>query len=91
VPIRNYRRSATSVPGCALYHTPTVTAVGTALIPGRYLAGGTSQQTRIGGEVRDQAELVLKPNSKYLLRITNISGGAVTVNPAISFYEHDEE
>lgn len=91
VPTHNHRRSATNVASAQLYRTPTVTTVGTALIPGRYLAGGASQATRIGGAVRDEAELVLKPNSKYLLRVTNISGGAVTVNPVISFYEHDEE
>ena len=91
VSIINLRRLSANTPETVIVHGPTVGALGTALIPGRFLPGGASPTTRIGGEVRDQAELVLKPNTKHLLRTQNVSGGTITINPIISFYEHNEE
>lgn len=69
------------------YHTPTTTADGDALINGRLIPGGTNVQTRVGNSARVNAEWLLAPNTIYLLRITNTSGGAVVINPVIQAYE----
>ena len=42
-------------------------------------------------QARPQTEWLLAPNTKYLLRVTNVSGGAVSISAAVGFYEHDEE
>jgi hypothetical protein len=60
-------------------------------VPGRYLPGGATPTTRVGAEVRAGTEWVMKANSKYLVRINNVSGGAIVADLALSFYEHDEE
>ncbi len=92
VPLYNMRRNSANVPLSTLVHTPTVSSVGsTALIPGRYLPGGASTPSRVGGEVRPSTEWNLKPNTKYLLRVTNVSGASITISAAMAFYEHNEE
>jgi len=48
-------------------------------------AGGTSQ--RQGGNLTRGAELLLKPNTKYLLRITNLSTTNNRINILHSWYE----
>jgi len=68
-------------------HTPTVTGVGTTpLINGRLIAGGTSVPSRVGGETRGATEWILAPNTKYLLRVNNNSGGAIVIHVTIEAY-----
>lgn len=68
-------------------HTPTVTGVGTTpLINGRLIPGGTATPSRVGGETRAATEWILAPNTKYLLRITNNSGGAIVIHVTIEAY-----
>lgn len=84
----NMHRSIATAPLTTVTYAPTVTATGsTAIVDGRLLAGGNSVQTRIGGGVRTNTEWILKPSTKYLLRVTNTSGGAVAVNVALEWYE----
>lgn len=69
------------------WHTPTVGATGTtALIPGRLVPGGSSNQTRIGGFGGQRKEWILLPNTEYLLRITNTSGAAVVISATVEGY-----
>lgn len=92
VPVYDMRRDSLLTAETTVRHTPTVTATGTtALIPGRLMPGGTSTPSRIGGEARADTEWMLKPNTAYLLRVTNTSGGTIAASAAVSFYEHDEE
>jgi hypothetical protein len=86
--VYNMRRSDTThtSPYTAV-HTPTVAGVGTTpLINGRLIAGGTSVPSRVGGETRGATEWILAKNTKYLLRTTNNSGGAIVIHVTIEAY-----
>lgn len=88
--IYNMNRTSSNVSEAIATHTPTVSATGSvALINGRVLPGGATNQTRVGGSARTGAEWILKSNTKYLLRITNTSGGTIVINPVIEFYEEE--
>lgn len=90
--VHNMNRRSANLPGTTIVHTPTVSATGTTvLVNGRLLAGGTSVQTRVGGGVRQNTEWILRPGTKYLLRVTNTSGSAVPINVACEFYEEPIE
>lgn len=81
------RQSANASSPITVTHTPSIVGVGsTPLINGRFLAGGASQQTRSGGGIRSGTEWILKANTKYLLRCTNISGANIVVNMGIEAY-----
>jgi len=86
--IYNMNRTSSNSPLSSAFHTPTVGATGSvALVDGRLIAGGSTVQTRIGGAARIGSEYILKPNTEYLLRITNTSGVAAVINPVFEFYE----
>lgn len=68
-----------------VYHTPTVTASGTAMRVG-LLPGGSGPKSS-GGTVREGAEWTLKPNTKYLIRVTNLSGNTADITVVNNFYE----
>lgn len=66
----------------AFSHTPTISALGSFfLINGRHLPAGVRSDLGLGGG------WLLVPNYPFILRISNNSGGAATVNPVIQFYE----
>lgn len=67
---RNRNRNASDTTAVTVLDTPTVTAVGTLLLEEHF---GSGRQT--GGETRSEGEFVLKPNTKYLIRITSEANG----------------
>jgi hypothetical protein len=83
---RNMNRNKSDNTEVVVAHTPAGAGDGTAVINGRLLPGGTTQQTRVGGAARANTEIILKPSTKYLLRATNTSGGAIDINPVFSYY-----
>lgn len=84
----NMKRESTNTPLSTVVHTPTVTATGSvALVNGRILPGGTSPQTRVGGGIRSGAEWILKPSTKYMMRVNNTSGSTIAVNVVLEWYE----
>lgn len=88
--IYNMKRDSLNTPEALFYHTPTVSATGSvALVNGRILPGGTSPTTRVGGGIRSGAEWILAPGTKYLLRVTNTSGGTIAVNVGLEWYEEE--
>jgi len=90
ITVYNMKRNSLNAPDGVVTHTPTVTATGTtALVNGRILPGGTSPTTRVGGGIRSGAEWILKPGTKYLMRITNTSGGTIAINVALEWYEEE--
>jgi hypothetical protein len=84
----NHNRAGFSTNVCLTQVRANVLATnfGTALTY-RYLAGGTSTQTRVGGSVREGSEFVLKPGTYYMLVFSNASGGAISVSFAKEWYE----
>lgn len=84
----NMHRDSPNTPQSAVVHTPTVSDTGSvALVNGRILPGGTSPTTRVGGGIRAGTEWILKPNTKYLLRVNNSSGGTIAINAVLEWYE----
>jgi hypothetical protein len=80
----NMNRNSVTTPNLQTYTGPTVTADGTlleyTLIPGAKQSGGSAD---IGAEV----EWILKPSTKYALKITNSSGATVTYSLKMFWYE----
>lgn len=84
----NMKRLSANVPLSAVVHTPTVSATGSiTLVNGRILPGGTSPTTRVGGGIRSGSEWILKPSTKYMMRVNNSSGGTIAVNVVLEWYE----
>jgi hypothetical protein len=86
--VYNMKRSDTvHVAPFTAVHTPNVGDVGIVpLINGRLIPGGATNQTRIGGEGRPNTEWLLAPNTKYLFRVNNNSGGAIIIHVTIEAY-----
>ena len=86
----NLNRNSANVPASSVVFTPTVTVVGTLLaqheIPGGTTGGSSS---RSGSLAREGSEWVLKPNTKYLFRVTNLSGSAENISMTSQFYEQN--
>lgn len=79
----NRNRNSANVAGALVYSTPTVTSVGTLL--SAYKAGSGKA---VGGEARGSAELVLKQNSQYLIRVTNDTTSNNWFDYLADWYEH---
>lgn len=79
------RSTGYEVASAVLAHTPAVTGTGTAIV-NKVVPGG-SGGNRSGGTVRSGAERILRANTKYLIRTTNKSTGAVNVSISVEFYE----
>jgi hypothetical protein len=84
----NMKRSSLIAPTATVTHTPTnVTAGSVALVNGRILPGGNSPTTRVGGGIRSGIEWILKPSTKYLMRVNNGSGSNTPINIVLEWYE----
>lgn len=79
----NRNRNSTNESLMKVYASPTVTSVGTRILRSKQ---GIAKQ--YGGSVRSENEYVLKNNTNYMLRITNLASGTNTINGLISWYEH---
>jgi hypothetical protein len=90
LPIYNNNRLSSRTPVSSWVHSPSAGTVGTvALVSGRFIPGGASVQTRIGGAVRSNVEWMLRTSTKYTINVVNVSGGAVTVTSVFEWYEED--
>jgi len=71
----------------ALYTDAIVTVDGTEVFAPTFLLGGSSQQNKgvVGAEMGQ--EKILRPNTVYLLRLTNLDTQAMQVAAYISWYE----
>ncbi len=79
----NRNRNSAYTAGLQIYYAPTVTATGT-LLAARAVGSGKNS----GGAMRDNAEIVLKQNTLYLLRITEGNVAATNLNWEFDWYEH---
>ena len=86
-PIVAYNRNRTGTPDAAtvvLTHTPTSITEGTTVIRSHHFGAGKS----FGGGERSSHEFVLKLNTKYLFRLTNLTTGDNWFNIILNWYEH---
>ena len=67
------------------YSGPTITNAGTLLFHW-FVPGGTKKDV---GQSWGEAEWILAPDTDYLLRVTNRSGGAIQFSFSIAWSEHE--
>jgi hypothetical protein len=84
--VYNNNRNSANVTTATVTHTPTVTATGTTDIL-NILVATASSGSPILGTPGGRIEFIFKPNTEYLLRCTNTSGGAIDMNTVINWYE----
>ena len=90
VAAHNHNRLSAVVSGATVLHTPTVTDDGVQ-ISQSFIGGGTGTgQARSGAELGVGNEWVLKRDAQYLVKITNNSAAANTVQVNLVWYEEDE-
>ena len=76
-------RTTDNTPGTTFYHTPTIATTGVEFGAGIFGSGN-----KIGGQLRDSNEIILKPNTIYLLRITNNTSVSNWLDWQFDWYEH---
>lgn len=86
IPIYNLNLAYLALPVTTAFYSPTGVVLGTRLIRDEYIPGGTTG-TRVGSASRDNTELVLAPNTKLLVRITNLASGDIAFSYTGNFYE----
>lgn len=83
---RNKNRGSANTALSLIYGGTTVSANGTLLFTRKIF--GTSQGSHYeGGDVGVGSEWVLKPNTKYIIKITNSSGTTISYTAGFYFYE----
>ena len=84
----NHNRSSALTSGVTLLDAPTVTANGTKFaqvyIPGATGTGGTRTGQSAG---TSGSEWVLKPNTQYMIKVTNGSSGSNDIQVNFQWYE----
>ena len=87
LPVFNKNRNSSNTPDTVVSVAPTITGVGTQIKRAAITSPAGSSivfsQTKSG-------EWVLKPDTKYLVRVTNNSGAVIDFNITIGFYEPPE-
>ncbi len=81
----NRNRGSALVSGLTIGHTPTLTVAGTEL--GSILLPGGSGGNANGGSDQGFQEWILDADVDYLVRLQNISGGAVSLGLLLNWYE----
>lgn len=80
----NLNRPSTITPNAAAVLNPTVTSLGTPL--GSFVLIGGQKKKATGGDI-STASMIFKPLTNYLLRMTNVSGGAQAAEITVTWYE----
>jgi len=82
---KNNKRNSTNEAGLLIYDAPTVTDDGELLES--IMATGTKQSGALGSEGSN--EWILKPDTKYLIRITNNTAGAASSRFVINMFWYE--
>jgi hypothetical protein len=80
----NRNKSLVTTAGVLVFSYPTAVTVGTTSIFGWHSGSGKGA----GGSVRGEDEIILKQNTKYLLRITATAAGWLAAK--LHWYEHTD-
>ena len=91
VSVFNNNRTSSTISEPTVFHTPTITGVGTLIFDG--LNPGGSRGNAVGGvfhgALRKGAEWILNMSTNYLMRVTNLSLATEDITIGCSFYEVD--
>jgi hypothetical protein len=79
-------RTTDNAANTLFFHTPTVTDLGVVIGAGIFGSGN-----KAGGSTRDSSEFVLKPNTKYLMRVTNNTAQDNWYDWFFDWYEHTDK
>lgn len=82
-PVQKNRSLTTASQGVALYN-PTVSSLGTKILE-QILIGGSGKKA--GGGSTGSSDLILKPLTTYLFRLTNVNGTAHAAEIILEWYE----
>jgi len=80
----NKNRASTATSQSVALLNPTVTTLGTPIL-GQILIGGTGKKA--GGGSVSGTDLILKPLTTYLFRLTNVNGTAHAAEVILEWYE----
>lgn len=83
----NRDRNSSKTSGCTVCHTPSGTGDGSKIWTGK--AGASGFLTSNPGQVGSRAEIILKKNTAYLIRVTGAQND--TVNIQLDWYEYTPE
>lgn len=86
VSMANHNRNSGNTFQGTVTHTPTVTGVGTQLNGTTLIPGGTKSSGSGGSGAPFNEEFVLATSTNYLLRLTNVSGGAQKMEISVRTY-----
>jgi hypothetical protein len=86
VAANNHNRNSANTFGGTVVHSPTVTNIGSPLLLGYYIPGGTGGTASGSSSVGFDSEWPLKPSTSYLFELTNKSGQARGASITITFY-----
>lgn len=84
---QNKNRLFPNANGFTVQADPTIDVLGTPMGTGEMLSGGSAGQ-KAGSSNVERDEWVLAPNTTYMLRVTNKSGGTIHISISSSAYEH---
>jgi len=87
VTVSNHNRKSANAFIGTITHTPTITGLGNQINSTVFSAGGTGGNAQGGSFDGFSNEFVLKENTNYLLRATNVSGQARKASMKVSFYQ----
>lgn len=83
----NLNRASSNVSAIAVYHTPTITSDGTDIHSDFMPLGKDQGGSNIAAGYENH--MVLKPNTKYMFRVLNESGGIIKAAICIAWFESD--
>jgi hypothetical protein len=69
-----FNRNSSNSCTMAFFSGPTWSTNTEVIIFQDYIAGGSTPQTRVGGDAHQDSEILLRTATKYLLRLTDLSG-----------------
>lgn len=75
-----------TTPPAKLYHTPTITNVGVALLPFPLFLPGGNAGIAVGNVIRQDTEFVFDKNTVYMIRVQNIAGNAQPLSIIVQYY-----
>lgn len=84
--VYNVNASSVAVSTISLLASPTVTVTGTQISASAFAIGNTTGGGQ-GGLAQIGQPLYMKPNTAYLLRVTNLDAGSSDFSSFISWYE----
>lgn len=83
----NHRRSSTNTTTVTITHTPSITLNGTQINSTLFIPGGSGGKAIGASSEGFESEMILKPNTNYLLSIKNISGQTHPMAAHVTYYE----